>query len=80
MPQIGKGKAVRVEGDIAAIETALELYSLDKFNYPTQQEGLEALVAEGYIKKLSLDPWGNSYEYRNPGERIPVEILSLIHI
>lgn len=77
VPQIGKGKAVRVEGDIAAIETALELYSLDKFNYPTQQEGLEALVAEGYIKKLSLDPWGNSYEYRNPGERIPVEIFSL---
>lgn len=77
VPQIGKGKTVRVEGDISAIETALELYSLDNFNYPSQQEGLEALVSGGYIKKLSLDPWGNPYEYRNPGERIPVEIFSL---
>ena len=77
LPQLGKGRAVRVKSDIAAIETALELYSLDKFNYPTQQEGLDALVAGGYIKKLSLDPWGNPYEYRNPGERIPVEIFTL---
>ena len=77
IPQIGKGKAVRVQGDIAAIETALELYSLDNFNYPTQQEGIEALVSSGYIKKMSLDPWGNPYEYRFPGENGPVDIYSL---
>ncbi len=77
LPQVDKGKAVRVDGDIAAIETALELYSLDNFSYPAQQDGLEALVSGGYIKKLSLDPWGNPYEYRNPGERIPVEVFSL---
>lgn len=77
VPQIGKGKAVRVEADLSSIETALEMYTLDNFNYPTQQEGLEALVAGGYIKKMSLDPWGNPYEYRNPGERTPVEVYSL---
>ena len=77
VPQIGKGKAVRVQGDIASIETALEMYNLDNFNFPTEQEGLEALIAGGYIKKMSLDPWGNPYEYRNPGERSPVEIYSL---
>ena len=77
VPQIGKGKAVRVEGDLARIETALEMYSLDHFTYPTQQDGLEALIAGGYIRKLSLDPWGNPYEYRNPGEHGPVDIFSL---
>jgi len=77
LPQIGKGKLVRVQGDIASIETALQMYSLDKFNYPTEQEGLEALVEGGYIQKMSLDPWGNPYEYRNPGERGPIDIFSL---
>jgi len=77
VPQIGKSKAVRVQGDIVNIETALEFYSLDNSSYPSQQDGLEALIAGNYIKKLSLDPWGNPYQYRNPGERVPVEVFSL---
>lgn len=77
VPQIAKGKTVRVQGDLASIETALEMYSLDKFNYPSEQEGLASLVENGYIKKLSLDPWGNPYEYRNPGENAVIDIFSL---
>jgi general secretion pathway protein G len=37
-------------------------------NYPASDEGLEALVKEGYLKKVPLDPWGNPYQYRFPGE------------
>lgn len=77
LPAQGKAQVQKAKGDISAIETALELYSLDNFNYPTQQEGLEALVSGGYVKKMSLDPWGNPYEYRNPGENGQVDIYSL---
>ena len=50
--------------DIRGIESALDMYRLDNFNYPTTQQGLEALVAQpadpsirnwrvgGYLKKL----------------------------
>jgi len=37
-------------------------------NYPASEEGLEALVKDGYLKKVPLDPWGNPYQYRFPGE------------
>ena len=77
LPAKGKAQVQKVRGDITAIETALELYRLDNFSYPTEQEGLEALLASGVIKKMSLDPWGNPYEYRNPGERGAVDIFSL---
>lgn len=77
LPAQGKAQVQKVKGDISAIETALEMYKLDNFNYPTEQEGLEALVSSGLIKKMSLDPWGNPYEYRNPGERAQIDIFSL---
>jgi general secretion pathway protein G len=77
LPAQGKAQVQKARGDISSIETALELYSLDNFGYPAQQEGLEALVSGGYIKKMSVDPWGNPYEYRNPGENGPVDIYSL---
>jgi len=84
VPQVQKAK-----GDIAAIETALEMYYLDHNSYPSDQQGLEALVTApagvneaayrkgGYIRKMSLDPWGNAYQYRNPGERAQIDIFSL---
>lgn len=77
LPAQGKAQVQKAKGDISAIETALEMYKLDNFNYPTEQEGLEALVSSGLIKKMSLDPWGNPYEYRNPGERAQIDIFSL---
>lgn len=89
LPAQGKAQVQKARGDIAAIETALEMYALDMNNYPTEQQGLEALttapagIAEaqyrtgGYIRKMSLDPWGNPYEYRNPGENGPLDIYSL---
>ena len=76
--------------DIASLEQALEMYRLDNFNYPTTEQGLDALVSKpslapeprnyrenGYIRRLPTDPWGNQYQYRQPGEHGRVDIFSL---
>ncbi|MGB3624307.1 MAG: type II secretion system major pseudopilin GspG [Henriciella sp.] len=68
--------------NVAALTNALEQYSLDMYDYPTTQQGLEALVTEpadtstsgtyrkgGYIQKLPLDPWGRPFVYERPAER-----------
>jgi general secretion pathway protein G len=66
--------------DVKAIETALNLYRLDNGNYPSTEQGLDALVTkpttgvipknwkeEGYLDKVPKDPWGNSFVYLSPG-------------
>jgi general secretion pathway protein G len=58
---------------IQQFKTPLELYYNDKGRYPSTEEGLEALVKEGLIKKIPLDPWSNPYHYRYPGEITPDE-------
>lgn len=73
-------KVTAAHTDIQAISTALEMYRLDTFNYPSTQQGLEALVTrpsgtplaknwnpQGYLKSLPVDPWGTPYQYLNPG-------------
>ena len=77
-PDQAKVTAARV--DIQAIATALEMYRLDNLEYPSTQEGLEALVKrpsglpaarnwnpQGYLKSLPVDPWNTPYQYLNPG-------------
>ncbi len=52
---------------IAMFEEALDLYRLERHKYPTTEEGLAAL--KPLLKKdLPLDPWGNPYHYKMPGE------------
>lgn len=86
-----KARVTKAQHDIRTIESALELYKLDNFNYPSTEQGLAALVqrpsgtpeprnwkAGGYMKKLPKDPWGNDYIYMGPqdtGGR--VQIISL---
>ncbi|MEM9599523.1 MAG: type II secretion system major pseudopilin GspG [Pseudomonadota bacterium] len=88
LPRLGDASITKARADIASYETALEFYRLDHFSYPSEDDGLQALVeapssidpnkypAEGYIQQLRDDPWGNPYVYRNPGENGPVDILS----
>ena len=67
--------------DITALEGSLSLYKMDNYDYPTTEQGLDALVEQtdiepeprrfpegGYIKRLPKDPWGNDYQLLNPGE------------
>jgi len=54
---------------------ALKLYKLDHGAYPSQEQGLQALVdpangphaGQTYMETLPADPWGRPYQYRNPG-------------
>ncbi|CBL47054.1 General secretion pathway protein G [gamma proteobacterium HdN1] len=81
-----KARATAARSDLAAISQALDLYKLDNFNYPTTDQGLEALVHApdgarnfpqgGYLKKLPIDPWGHPYQYFSPGSNGPYDLLS----
>jgi general secretion pathway protein G len=86
-----KARVTKAQHDIRTIESALEMYKLDNYNYPSSEQGLRALVERpggspeprnwksgGYMKKLPKDPWGNDYIYMGPqdtGGR--VQIVSL---
>ena len=76
--------------DISTIEGQLKLYKLDNYNYPTTEQGLEALVTEtdveplprrfpeeGYINRLPKDPWGNEYQLLNPGEIGKIDVFTM---
>lgn len=82
MSRPDQAKVTAARSDLQAIATALEMYRLDNFNYPSTQQGLEALSVrptgtpaaknwnpQGYLKSLPLDPWGTPYQYLNPGVR-----------
>jgi len=83
-------RLAKVKSDVRTLESALQLYKLDNFSYPTTDQGLEALASKpsgepeprnwkdgGYVNPLPRDPWGNNYLYLNPGVHAPVDIYSL---
>lgn len=85
-----EARVVKALQDIQALESALDLYKLDNYTYPTTEQGLEALVSEpggdpapanwksgGYVKKLSKDPWQREYMYLYPGENGELDLYSL---
>ena len=77
--KVDVAKVKRAQSDIRAVQTALDLYRLDNFKYPTTEQGLQALVTQpsdptitnyrtgGYLDALPKDPWNNLYVYVNPG-------------
>ena len=69
-------RLVKAQTDIRALESALNLYKLDNFDYPTTDQGLEALVPK-YIARLSNDPWGNPYLYLSPGLHGDMDVYTL---
>ncbi|MDR5858042.1 type II secretion system protein GspG [Halomonas eurihalina] len=85
-----KAMQQKARADIATLEQALDMYRLDNHRYPTTEQGLQALVEaprqeplatnyrqEGYVRRLPDDPWGNPYDYRNPGEHGRFDVFSL---
>lgn len=85
---LGSSKVKTAKIQIESLSTSLELFKLDAGRYPTSQEGLGALVKRPanistwngpYLKKNSVpkDPWGNSYSYKQPGEKAEFDIVSL---
>lgn len=67
MPATDRAATTKARADIATLEQAIDMYRLDHLRYPTSQEGLQALVAGNYIRRLPNDPWGNAYSYSAPG-------------
>jgi general secretion pathway protein G len=67
MPAQDTARVRKAEADIATLEQGVEMYRLNRMNYPAGGDGLQALVSEGFIKRLPEDPWGNAYRYAQPG-------------
>lgn len=67
MPAQDTARIKKAEADIALLEQAAEMYRLNRLNYPSTDDGLKALVSEGFVKRLPDDPWGNAYVYAAPG-------------
>ncbi len=85
-----RAKTQKAVSDISSLESALSLYKMDNYDFPTTEQGLEALVEEtdiepaprkflkgGYTKHLYKDPWGNEYVLLNPGERSDMDVFSV---
>lgn len=83
--RVGDARLQKVAADLSAIETALAMYHLDNYRYPTTEQGLQALVEKpdldplpakwkqgGYLQELPLDPWQRPYLYLYPGEHSSV--------
>ena len=87
------GDTARIQAaktQIGIFSTALQQYKLEIGSYPTEDQGLEALVQApanirqdrfrpgGYLDKpkLPLDPWDNPYQYKIPGEFGAFDIYS----
>ncbi len=85
-PDIARYNAAKAS--IKKLSAAIELYALQEQSLPSSERGLSALVAPGpesgnlypatgYIDKDDLlDPWGNAWVYRTPGENGPFDLIS----
>ncbi len=84
--QIDKARLSTAKAQISQLESALEFYRMDNGRYPSGDQGLESLVTMptgdpaprnyppgGYLKKRDamLDPWGEPFQYANPGTHNP---------
>jgi general secretion pathway protein G len=90
MDRPDEARVLAARQDIGTLTQALKLYRLDNMRYPSTEQGLRALVAKpdlapvpnnwkggGYLDKLPNDPWGNAYQYLNPGRNGEIDVYSL---
>ena len=84
--QIGKSEVKSARAQIDALDKAVAQYRLDTGHYPPVEQGLAALVKSPaneakwdgpyLMKAIPLDPWGNPYIYKFPGEHGDYDLLS----
>jgi len=88
MKYLGSAKSDTARIQVEDLAATLDLYRLEVGRYPNTSEGLQALVqapagASGwngpYLKKkvVPMDPWGNEFRYRSPGENGSFDLYSL---
>lgn len=86
--RVGDAQVSAARQDLLGIESALKLYRLDNFGYPTTEQGLRALVTKPadpnvrnwkgrYLDRVPKDPWKNAYLYLNPGNNGEIDIYTL---
>src|SRR5471030_1449920 len=89
MSRPDEARRVAAKQDIGTVVQALKLYRLDNGRYPTHEQGLHSLVEKpatdpvptnwkdgGYLERLPNDPWGNGYQYLNPGVHSEIDVFS----
>lgn len=75
-------KTITARTGVQSIVTSLKRYEMSNLNAPSTEQGLQALVTmpsgspkpRGWMQllnELPLDPWGQPFQYRNPGVRNP---------
>lgn len=88
MKYVGSSKTDTARVQVEELASALDMYYLEVGRYPTQQQGLQALIQQPpgvarwqgpYLRKSTIpsDPWGNDYVYRFPGQHGPFDLFSL---
>ena len=89
MPSQDRAMVEKSRADVSVLEQAVETYRLENLVYPRTEQGLDALLRApnglarperyrqgGYIRRLPVDPWGNPYQYRQPGQHGVFDIYS----
>jgi general secretion pathway protein G len=85
---LGRAKTDAAKVQVQNIASILDLYRLEVGSYPSEQDGLDALLEEPadaprwngpYVKKRDalIDPWGRMYVYRFPGEHGAYDLYTL---
>jgi general secretion pathway protein G len=67
MPATDRAALTKAKADIATLEQGVEMYRLNKLQYPSAADGLQSVAREGFVKRLPNDPWGKPYLYAAPG-------------
>ena len=88
MDRPDEARLVKAKQDIQSISSALQLYKLDNYQFPSTDQGIEALVTKPdgdpepknwkpLLDNLPSDPWGNPYLYVSPGEHGDFDLYTL---
>lgn len=67
-------RVAKAKQDVRAIVSVINLYRLDNFDYPTS---LDDVASYFQNKRVPVDPWGNAYQYRQPGSYGDFDIYSM---
>ena len=87
--RLNDAKVSAAKQDVATLVQTLTMYKLDNSRFPSGDQGLKALVEKpaiaplpnnwrtgGYLPRLPNDPWGNPYQFANPGLRGDIDVYS----
>jgi len=87
LDRASEAKVTAARTDVNNLVQALKLYKLDNQRYPSTEQGLQALVRKPtvgtippnwkpYLDKLPNDPWGQPYQFLNPGVKGEIDVFS----